>query len=172
MLQELINLPSMGIYGFINKKDLKIDLIYSSNLVTSLVQNVNSLKSSNKDVNDLEFILIEPITDIELLKVRYNYWLDYYARMGYGFYRIYASVKLKLRIEVLNDVLWPGCFDPRVYVKLVTRNRSERIVGVFTAMSEAEEFVAANYPDSSNIFNIVYANNNLTKEYLNAVRSR
>lgn len=167
LFQELSNLPLKCIYGFVNETDKRIYIGYSSNILNTLSRKLMELKSSNNvikyDWDKLDFKIIEEIHSSNNLRIRYEHWVKEYNKNGYQMYREYKAVNYKLRIEVLHDVLMEGTRKYRFYVKIVSRGSRELIVGIFDNKEDMDVFIELHY---KSIDYIIYANNNLTKEYL------
>lgn len=163
----LINMPEQAVFGFFNDEDKIAYIGYSKNSLLALSRILNNLKYSNnlmaKHYSKLKFAVIENCRDSNRLKVRRDFWMEQWRQMGYRFYNDRKSISYKLRIEAIPALdKGPGS-DLLAYVKLVSRGRREVIVGVFDNMADAEAFANEKYP---RIDDIIYANNNLTLEYL------
>lgn len=162
LLKELSSLPDKCIYGLFNDRDKKVYIGYSSNTLRTLYSNITNLKYSNKDFDQLEFRIIEPIEDNNRLRVRYQFWVSDYSNKGWGMYRDYKAVEYKVRIDIKNDQRFVYGGNYLLYVKLVSRGYKELIVGVFDSLEECNKFVSLHY---SNIHDIIYADNELTRKY-------
>lgn len=167
LINNLINLPEMGIYGLLNKIDNKIYIGFSKNIVTALIRLINNIKYSNikHDLNKLEFIIIETINKPEELRLRCQHWINDYSNKGFGLYNNKRKVfNQKLRICAISSLDGAGRPNYHLHVRIVSKGYRELTVGVFNDVSELNEFVDKNYKV---IDKIVYADNRLTKEYLN-----
>jgi hypothetical protein len=169
IFQDLSNLPDKCIYGLFNDQDKKVYIGYSSNTIRTLYSNISNLKYSNltPDWGKLEFRVIEPIEDSNRLKVRYQYWVSHYSNEGWSMYRDFKAIEYKVRIDILNDETRQKNGRYLLYVKLLSRGRSEVVVGVFDSLSECNEFVESNY---KTIKDIHYSNNELTNEYRKSLK--
>jgi len=165
--QELVNLPTKCIYGLFNDLDKKVYIGHTSNLLRSIYSNINNLKYSNIDFNRLQFRIIEGIEDSDRLRIRYQYWVSDYSNKGWIMYRDYKAIQYKVRIDIRNDETKGYNAKYLLYVKLVSRGYKELIVGVFDNLEECNKFIELNY---SNINDIVYSNNELTKKYRKSLK--
>jgi hypothetical protein len=171
LFNYLINYPEMCIYALINQKEQKIYLGYTTNLPGALARIIKDLKYSNNklknDLDKLTFGIIETITDRKNLRLRYKFHQNEYSNDGWMLYRKDNKLpNYKLRIDVLGEDGLHTTDHTKVFVKLRTRGGSEVIIGVFSDFNDASEWAYNTYTDKSNISNIVYANNELTQEYL------
>jgi len=166
LMDNLLHLPEMCIFGLVNESGKKIFIGYTINIVTSLSKLIKEYKSSNKELFKLPLIIIEKITDKHNLLVRYNYWCKYYSNKGYLLYKKPANrVNFKIRIDLSKDFRMLKHTRHLFYVKILSRRYREHIIGVFDKIYDAEAFIADKYPNG--IDDIIYSNNNLTKEYMN-----
>lgn len=171
LFQELIKLPSQGIYGFFNSNDKRFYIGYSVNLPNALPQVIQRLESSNKVFNNdkprIQFRLIEPILNKDALRMRHAYWVKFYKGLGYLPYKEPKVCNYKLRIDVVNETLGRGTGKYHFYVKLVSRGYRELVVGVFDNVLEMETFISDHYKE---VNNIIYSSNSLTNDYLKHVQ--
>jgi len=169
-LQELKSLPDCCIYGLINKADKKIYIGYSYDILSALSRNIKDFKYSNHpakaDFDKLEFIILETVKDRSSIRFRYAYWYESYKSMGYSFYRDYKGSKFRVKIDVGMDFRSEGGTTYLVYVKLVNSRYKEFIVGVFSGIQGAKEFVRNKYQDKNIVTSIEYASNDLTRLYV------
>lgn len=168
LLDNLVHLPDMCIYGFINEDDKKIYIGHTYDLLLALHRNLKEIKYSNhpckRDLKKLKFIIIETLNTRKKSHIRHQYWINDYSNKGYRLYRRYKACSFKLRIDLLADFRYQGYAKYLFYVKLLTKRYKELTVGVFDNIKETESFVSDNY---KSIDNIIYSDNALTKEYLN-----
>lgn len=158
---ELKTLSKQGIYYLINQESRKVYINYSSNIPNAIVK---LLDSSNFD-NNYKFSILEIVTDKKNLRIRCQYFKDLYSNMGYTLINSNRVSNRKLVIKLLPDFRGHITGMCLFYVKIVSKGYGELIVGVFQHSSEVDSFVAQNY--SNGINNIIYADNDITKEYLN-----
>jgi len=164
IISNLFNYPEMCIYGLINNTDKKIYLGYTVNLPQALSRIIKELKYSNgklrDDLNKLELIIIEPITDRKNLRIKYKEYSNKYSNEGWILYRKdkYSNIPCyKLRIDVIGVGESSKDEDTKVEVNLLTRRYKKLTVGVFKDYVTAWDWALKNYPRWSNILNIVYA---------------
>ena len=165
LLINLFNYPELCIYGLINSKDHKIYIGYTTNLPSALSRIIKETKYSNnklkQDWNKLELIILETITDRKNLRVRHRFYNNDYSNKGWMLYNKNSNLtSYKLRIDVMNNGIGK---DLNVQVKLISRRYREIVVGIFNTYEEASNWCLTNYPDYSNIVNIVYSDLSLCK---------
>lgn len=167
LFKELINLPNRCIYGLFNEKDQRVYIGFTNNIIVTLPRLINDIKYSNnllkQDIQLLEFRIIETLEDKNALRIRYQYWVREYSNKGYQLYRDYKAVEYKLSIDIIKNPFVQAHTDYLFGVKLVSRGYNERIVGIFRTMVDADAFVSSHY---RTIDNIIYADNELTRDYL------
>lgn len=159
-LKDIITTTFPGIWGFINKKDKRIFISNSSNVIvsisrntTELLQKTHSCRQLIKDLPKLELIILETSVPKNQRKARQSYWMDYYINQGYTLYRTIKPVLYKPRLVITEDFF--------IHVLLVNARNDKVVVGVFNDMDTAQSFVSTHY-SSNKIYNIIYAKNNLT----------
>lgn len=166
--QELYNLPERCIYAFLNKKDKKIYIGFTKNLLSALQRNLYLMKYSNhpckNDVSKIEFEILEYIVTDSDLKLRYEYYSNKYSNDGWGLYRDYKAIDYKVSIDLIDTNVVGGMPSIKCCVKLRRQGYSELIVGIFNSVSDAEVFVSDKY--SNGVFNIIYCDNQLTLDFL------
>lgn len=162
--KELYNLPEQCIYAFLNKRDKKIYIGWTKNLISAIQQNINLMKYSNhpckSDISILDFEVLENIVTESDLRIRCEHYSNKYSNEGWTLYRNYCAIAYKVIIDVFissNSLSVKSC------VKLQSKRRGELIVGIFETVSDAEVFVTDNY--SNGVANIIYADNKLTKDF-------
>jgi hypothetical protein len=161
IIETMLDMPPMGIYGLIYGS--KIHLFYTSNIVTALGRILN-----NGNYRNYILVLIEEITDKNKLRLRYSFNVKEYSNNGFDIInKPKYNTKYKLRIDVLKDFRIKQGPSILVYVKACCRSRRELIVGVFKTLPEAHEFTDMFYAGNI-VTDIIYASNDLTKEYINA----
>lgn len=176
LIKDLFNYPEMCVYGLVNDTDKRIYLGFTSNLPLALSRIIKDLKYSNgklkNDLDKLELIILESITDRNNLRVRYRVHQTEYSNKGWMLYRRDNKLpNYKLRIDVVKASDGYIQKDYQVHIKLATRAGKELIVGAFSNYPDALEWANGAYEDKNNIINIVYADNELTKKYLNKWKS-
>jgi len=155
LFTELINLSKPGVYILKNSNNKSCYVCYSSNISTNLVRYLH--------LDNFEFELLEIVIDPKLLRMRCQYWIDYYSNLGYTVLSKRTS-QLKLRIDVLRDFRLGYSDYALFYVKIVYTSYKSVIVGIFSSKSECDSFIARNYSNNQ-VYNIIKADNNLTREY-------
>lgn len=156
------NLPKSGVFALINKQDNKVYLAFSSYILGAVSKILYGIYNKDKkyrklrdDLDKLEFVVLFETVNPDIMIQQYNYYCDYYKIINYSFYRDYKARRYKVRTE-LND--------SKVFVYLVTNSNKKKLVGVFTKIHEANEFIKVNY--SVDYIKPVIADNELTKRYI------
>lgn len=174
ILQSLLNLPKEKcVYGIVNKKDNKIYIGYTHNVLEALSRNVMEINLGShicsQDKNDLEFIILETCNK-DNLRIRYNYWVQKYKDTDTLLYKNEKIVTYSLHIDLGKD------FRSRIgdkwllYLKLRTVSHTERIIGVFTNKMDLDKFVSINYPN--NVVNdFIVSNDEVTTQYLQFLKN-
>lgn len=167
-IDNLIHLPKMSVYGFINLETKKIFIGYSRNTIQAICRQIKNplLKG---DLKKVSFIIIETIDDPINLRVRYEYWVNEYRNLGFIMYRQHNAITYKAQIGVMDDISSLVNGKLQFTVKLRSRRRKELIVGVFETLEEANGFIELNYPNGV-VNRVIYADNTLTTSYLQVLR--
>lgn len=151
-----------GILALINPRKRKVLLVRSTDALVSLSRIMKGIKSRNKryrelrkDYRSLEIKLVDPDNS----RLTFQYWVSKYLSEGYTLYSQYNAIKYRLRVDVTPQP------DYLATVKLISSNGSEVVLGLFSTMGEANEFVKYSYPNLESITSLTYALNSLSKEY-------
>lgn len=169
LMTRLENLSIAGVFALYNDKDKKVYigtsnccLLAISQLLKNFKDKVVPIRELYQDRKKLEVSILETIDDKIQRDVRYNYWCDYYRNLGYSLYREHkgTTYTVRLTIENIETEIY------RVLVQLVNTRKDKIVVGVFSTVDEAQEFIKLNYEGKDYIVP-VYSDNSLTKEYLN-----
>jgi hypothetical protein len=154
-----------GVYCIINDLDKKVMICHTTNLdksiqsiyegIKSIPQVITDLKSNNARIMPLEHIGYLPS-----VLLRIQYWIAYYAQLGYSFYnkprelhyRLYHRIK-----STSND----DVFSYRVYL-FIKSMRNEILIGVFDSIKEKDEFIEKYYKNG--IEYVVFANTDQTRK--------
>jgi hypothetical protein len=156
-------MPRNSIYALINEQDKEIFLTYSYDTLSSLSRIINEIKTGIGlpiDPNKFQYKLLETIEKRQYLTIRFNYWYDLYKQNDYKFYNKRRPVNYKLQYNIEPD--FRDSSKQLLYAKLKSRYR-EIILGAFEDIEQCRDFIK-NY---GNIYDLKYANNNLTKEFIN-----
>lgn len=160
---ELVGLASQqGIFALENGKDKKIlifrsrnPLLYLSSLIS---KGVSNREKSNIWVDRRKLKLLTLETG-GLTSHEFYYWCQKYKSKGYTFYPQCRVPQLILHTKV----------DYRLGYMVELRDKGYRsfVVGVFGTAEEAGNWIQEVYQNGI-ISHIVYANNQLTKDYLSS----
>lgn len=160
IFNNIKNIPKQGVYILKNLYSNTCFINYSSNIPSALVRNIDNYNLRDQ----YSFEVLEIVTNKELLRLRCQYYKDFYSNIGYDIINSNKVCKFKIAIEVVDGFHAHNGVSPVIAVKVVSRGHKELIVGIFNAYRDADKFIAANYSDGA--YNIVYADNDLTKEFL------
>lgn len=167
MIKSLYNLSNeSGIIALDNTKNKRVLLIRSSDALGSLSRIIRSVKSRNKRWRLLKKDYKK--VDIKLLssdgtRLSYQYWVSHYEGLGYTFYSSYKAIQYKVKVDVIAEDKYMSHMQ-EVAVKLVTRNGTEVLVGLFDTIEQANEFVRQVYPNEV-VNTVSYCMNDKTKKY-------
>ena len=159
-METLNKLAVRGVYALINETDKRIYISYSTYVLGAVARLLRELKDgahpSDQLCQDLDKLEVHILERSENLKLRATFYAKEYEKRGYELYRPvkYVQYKVKRRYK-----------QGKVFVELVTNsyNRSV-VVGVFEKMGAAKHFIETYY--TGDIYRIIYANNELTREYM------
>lgn len=164
-LKQLISYSIPGIWGLINKKDKRIFISGSENILSAVSRNIEELLLKNhscrnllRDIPNLELIVLETNTPKNQRKAKQSFWMDHYLSQGYTLYRTKPPVSYRVTTAITQDYL--------IHVLLVNSRNDKIVVGVFDKMDHATQFITSHY-NTSKIYNITYSQNNLTKLFYN-----
>lgn len=162
LFEDLKYVNSMGIYSLTIKGTKNCWICYSSNIAGALSRHLNS----NMFIPEIEFELLEIVTDSFKLRPRCQYFKDLYSSNGYVILNPKRVCNLKLLIQPIDDFRFTGRVKDLFKVSVVSLGYKEVIVGIFESYDDVEVFCAENYK-SSNVYDIIKSSNELTREYLN-----
>lgn len=150
----LLELTESGIGCLINEIDKKVYIFYSECLLDALVRNVRQIKDNahkNKnlvsDKGKLNYFTME-ITTPKELKLRYNYWVEKYGKLGYSMYRNYTPIRLYAKTAYSKNL-------KNIEVRIYNRRYEWFVVGVFNTAKEADEWMTQTYPEGR-VTEIIY----------------
>lgn len=161
LFEALKQTSQSGVFALTNKADKSVYINFSSNISRSLV----NLLYSNLMIPEFEFNVLEIVTENSNLRPRCQFYKDHYSNTGYQLLNPKRVCNLKLHIEPIDDFRLKGDSKYIFKVSIVSGSYKEFTVGIFESYTDVEVFCAENYKNS-NIYRIVTANNELTKEYL------
>lgn len=173
--KKLSKLSIPGIYALECPRTRSVYLGNSTDCLGSLSIAIRALNDKSwqskpmiRDRRRLEFKLLEEIADYNNRNLRMNYWIKYYKDLGYQFYRQPKALIYKPIITVnymgIRKYKWLSSSGYKAQVVLRSRGNRSVIVGIFDSMEEAVQFKDQYY--SGDIYSVIYANNELTKNYL------
>lgn len=151
LLQDLLSLPTSGIYLIHDDTKMECFIGGSSQLPAHLIQNINRIKSGCFPIkgNNLQFKLVEKLDyiNIQEIQVRVAYWHDLYVKQGYKVKSRLSTVVYKPQVKIGDDNL--------VYTFLVSKGYRKLLIGKFNSIHTAREFVETHYPDNQ-VYKIHY----------------
>lgn len=165
LLQTLNDMNTPGVWAFVNDTDKIVYLSYSKNIQSTVSRNIkemadnsHSCKQLIKDKSKLQLQVLE----YNCSKAKLSYWIDNYRNKGYSLYRERnGEVVYRVKVKIIPEYF--------VHVTLCNLRGTSTVVGVFDNMQEANSFIQTHYSDK--IYNIVYSDNILTKQYLKRMAS-
>jgi len=156
LIKELYSLSGVScILGLVNSRNKRVYLVRSTDALTTAARVLRLAKSRNnsykllrKEYKQLDVVILETVTDANSVeaRLRYKYWYDYYKHLGYTFYKEYQPVEYTPKIYSNDEYL--------LEVRLVSKGRSEVLVGVFNTLDLANQFIAQYYPSGVPIYKI------------------
>lgn len=156
LLTTLTSIPNNSIIGLINDSEKKLYILQGSRNRMLLMENITQIEIGDHTYLDslvnYRIIVIETCYDRVSRLLHTEYWYNHYEELGYSLVNRRCLLKYKYRI-VLNKL-------GQVIVSVVNKRNDQTIVGVFNKLQDAEEFVE--YSKGQ----FVYANNQLTRDYL------
>ena len=160
--KELMNLPKMGLFAFINVYDRKVDVRHTSNFLNAIERHITQIrlgihdtKGLIEDKDKIEIHWLEEVNDPFLRKLKQSHWIKHFESEGYTNYRERTALEVKVKIREVQGLL---------HVILVNRNYDSITVGVFDSKQATDIFVQKYYIETP--YSLVYAANELTKEFL------
>jgi DNA-binding Lrp family transcriptional regulator len=168
ILNDLISLPQSAVYALIDEDTRRIYVHASYDVPSSLVRLAKSIsirepwcRNLADDIQKLKFVILEADVEKDKLKLRYNYWLDAYVKLGYSAYHVMKN-RVEYHVETvcqMNDNL-----QLLVWVYLVNKRRDKTLVGVFNNLEDADAFRKRNYADG--VYDVVYDDGTLSMRYI------
>lgn len=172
LLKEIDAMSISCLFALQNDQDKKVSLHMTGNLLRALERILPDLKATNSlseayQNDKLKLVILEKTYGKVDRRLRLNHWYKHFLDLGYQYYNNPNIGKYEIRMEI-EPITGHG--DYWVLVKLKSSNGRKRVVGAFEKMDEAQEFVDKYY--KSGIVTLVYANNPLTKRYLQTEQSK
>lgn len=164
IMKDLFKLPESGVYALIEPTLNRAHIVSTTDILGSLGRLVDLMKNDKRysqlrgNYDTVVFVLLESTVCRNNYRIKQTYWEDKYKRMGYTLYVETQGVRYKAVVETVNVN-----FKLRPCVQLVSKNRKRVTVGVFESLNDAETFHSLYYKDG--VYDIVYAQNDLTKSY-------
>lgn len=161
VLKTLLALPKNAVYSLINNQDKEIFITYTTDTISSLTRLIKEARAGyglHINLYKFHYKLLE-ISDKDSLKLRFNYWYDYYQSQGYKLINKRRPVKFKLINFIGED--FRNRHKVLIYARL--KNQTNYItLGVFDKIKDCDSFINS----YGGIYSIKYASNDLTKEFL------
>lgn len=156
-VEKLLELSRIGLFGLINDIDKRVYVSYSTNIICSVSQIIESNKLLKDDVNKLRIITFDcPTYNKNIQKQYVMYYINEYRNKGYTLYHKFNHIRYKVDIEIVKEL---------AYVKLISsNNKNNVVVGVFDDIDKAKEFLSEFYSNSF-VYPNAIAYNKLTKNY-------
>lgn len=161
LFEALKTLPKQGVYLLKNEDLKQVFIGHSSNMPLSIIRN---LENNKLFMPEYSFELLEVVESKINLLPRTQFYKDKYCNLGYNLINNNKVFNRKLRIDLINDFRFHPNGECLFAVKLISSDYRALTVGIFDYYDDVQSFVAANYCNV--IYNIVFADNALTREYL------
>jgi len=162
-LKNLTELTCSGIWAFVNDKDKRIFISHSNNILSSVSRNISEIKDKShscrkllRDFPNLDLLVLEANVLPHDRKIKVGKWMDHYRNKGWTLYKDNPPVSYSIRTAISKDY--------KVHILLVNKRNDKLVIGVFTTMDEATQFLSTNYPNNK-VHNIIYSDNSLTREF-------
>jgi hypothetical protein len=137
-------------------------LYFVSKLMMDIKQGLFHYKEMEGDYELLKLEILEVVDDIETCREHLQYWVDKHIQEGWVLY----NARKKPEARTPKVVLLPE--KGVIEVRLINRRRDYKVVGVFSKLEEAEEFLKECYCPVTNSYNYtVFCTNSLTRERVN-----
>lgn len=167
-MEGLVGLSKPGIYRLEFNEyayfGYSLDILVTvSKVISELRQGIFKIKAmEGKSLNLVVLDELEGGSDIETLKLRCQYAACQWEEAGGVVWN--PSVKTLLQYRVGYRIV-SNKGKSKVVVYLRTSSRSEKVVGIFSGIREAEEFIAEYYSPEKNVLMYpIFACNSLTSE--------
>lgn len=161
IFEALKTLNVAGVYLLVNLESKEVYVSYSSNIAGALVR----LLSSNMFFPKFQFNILELVTDSINLRPRCQFYKDLYSSNGYTLLNPKRVSNWKLRIESINDFRDKAGKSLLFVVNLYSGAYKRLTVGIFESYESLQSFIDLHYARNL-VTRIVYADNELTREYL------
>ena len=173
-LELLKSLCHPGIFCFYNRKKNKAFITVSVNVGQKVSEVLKKLETDNfncvelvADKDDLELIVLETYRHInskvayKILMKELAYWQDYVQKQGIDLYdHKFPTVTYKARLNFATDDKGKDL----ILVEATTKRYDKLLVGVFSSIPEAKDFISKHY--NKRINKLVTAFNKQTKAFL------
>lgn len=144
---DLLSLKQGGIY-ILKNEELKLVQVYGSRNMLDHVNNVmkkvdtGEYNEMRNHLNDVQFSIVEYVSNDQNIKVILSGWIDKYRNDGYKFYRDNNLVAYRLMDS-------PGMIKGKSYylVYLKNKRKDKTIIGIFNSKEEAVIWKEQIYPN-------------------------
>jgi hypothetical protein len=161
LFEQLKTTNQAGVYLLVSLDTREVYINFASNISRSLVR----LLSSQLYFPKFEFNILELVTDPINLRPRCQFYKDLYASNNYVILNPKRVSSWKLRIDTIGHPS-DKTYDGLVYaVKVSSGSYKELVVGIYNDYEDLYKFMSSYYPQNL-VTRIVYASNDLTREYL------
>lgn len=163
--KSLIRATSSGVFCLENSAKKRVYINFSKNMLgyvsrvfEELQSNRFPLKDMVRDLDNLEFKILESRDDIETM----DYWIEHYQSQGWTVYNANSKRPLPRTPRVIIADLNKSLVEARLY----NRRGDYEVVGVFNNVPEANSFMESCYGDNNPHKLRVFAANFLTRKEL------
>lgn len=162
IFEELKNINKAGVFILKDAQTNSVYINYSSNIAQALARLLNT----NLYFPKYSFEILDIVTNNINLRVRCQYYKDLYSSNGYNIINPKRVSNYKVVIEPIRDFRYKELGRFILSIKLVSRGYKELVVGVFNDYETLQRFLDQYYAGNL-VTDIKYADNELTREYLN-----
>jgi hypothetical protein len=174
---KLFDIPLVTVYAIINEKDKALFLHYSSNTPVALGRHVSLLKTGQHYCkglleaytggywlkSKLTPAILEEVGNVQELRYRWSYFIDYYSNLGYTFYN---NTKFTSRVTTEVDEV-----RQEIHVVVVNSKSDKIVLGRFPHIDDAENFISRHYGNKK-VYKLIYKSPKKRRSGYQALRKR
>ena len=174
---NLSNIKRSGVFLIYHKTEKRGIVVATRNLITYLLQNVLAIdlnirtldkqyiQDFHHDNLDIKLLEDNGYKDTLSLNLRLTYWTRKLQSEGWN---LYSHQKKGTNYEVVIKLIQSNRqIKAHVMLKPGHTNSTKNFftIGLFNTMAEAENWVQECYPNRKEVYNIMYASNDLSKKW-------
>ena len=177
-LRQLRFLVKPAVFALVNQRDRKVWVGHSQSILGALASKLEAFHNRAEPSNPLfldfhhgklqykvlEYLPEDKITSNDFKLLKTQDYMDEYVAKGYKLYNKRMAISYKVRIDIEHAPDHLKIDQYYAIVSITNRHRMSQIVGIFNTYDDAVLF-QEKYYGTEKIRNIVYAINDLTKQY-------